>query len=1129
MPNLTCERPHFVRSIVGTIPPKFNIYLYKVCSRTGCLLYDESHQQGQPVSAADLRYWGGITSALRKYHQEGIYLRKLNMATNVEVTDSVITCLREMYVDTLEVLNIHDCGNITTDGILELGSLSNLVSLNIGGLLALTDSDIDHLTRNLALLNELDISHSLKLTDVSLQSIALSPFHKRLTSLKCTHNTNFSQGGMQQVLVHCTNLLTLDLSHCISVNHIGIVNVVESTYGFNEKPMKQYVTSLITHLSVAGCPLRESALDWIGSALPDMQHLDIAGVPKVSNGFVQAVSLGCPNLKSIDIQHCKHIDTTAVLLLAGCTCRTNLVHLDLSFLGPKKLHSVAIMHVLENCLSLVSLDVSGNSNLTDDMFAYEPAADQTSTRSALRKLRLQSCSQVTSNGIKKLAILHKGLEELTVSGLSKLDNEALYALGTNCTGLRVLRANDCLGLSGDGMEYLAERCPSLVELYIGTVTSNTDAWGGRVVQYSDRTLRAILHFCRRLRVLDIRNQCGITMSSSWLSGSRGDKSDFSGHVCLQKIDLLGCDKLSATGMVHVLSKCFALVDVTLPAGNALSGVSEMLEKEEIQRADEGAIAVPKNRRPGGGMLAGIFGKKRSNQMSEAAATIDGATPSVTEPIKAAAASPVAEVDTESDASGANSKGSVLKDVGKASVISSTSTSVVTAPNAISDDKPKTRWMAMFKFCRYATNRCVVDREKYVWGGLFPHVWRDVWVYRDNYIRRKMDEYWAARKVQCAYRMMVQYRKLKIENTAKYLQRWYRGRVIDCKLSLVRDRLYIIDCALIIQRNFRGKLLPWLRSIVTIQRVIRGWIGRSNFALMIKKRDMATQIQKMARGMLVRLSDAYILAQIYVKLPPFWKTVIHSCAPDGGDSGMLASLGSFSSNGEYSERVKMYQITKKRKEVQDLIRGIESNRTVEPSVEYSASGAERKFDLAPKLPFIVPQAFDKNPYVSRADGRKLAFFSDQSSLFLRDSTQKASNQSLYASKTALTFGLENIVTDYEEKRVHQYTFTFWPMQASQKDSEADTTLFDPSLNGFEVRQNMKHTLHCELCGLRLRLICCKQCVKGFCFFCAFKAHVEGSKRNHDMDMIEPRVVHVKESSKSLIYHMEMVQKATYDIK
>ena len=194
----------------------------------------------------------------------------------------------------------------------------------------------------------------------------------------------------------------------------------------------------------------------------------------------------------------------------------------------------------------------------------------------------------------------------------------------------------------------------------------------------------------------------------------------------------------------------------------------------------------------------------------------------------------------------------------------------------------------------------------------------------------------------------------------------------------------------------------------------------------------------------------------------------------------------------------------------------------------ANGDEKQLYLAPKMAFVVPQSFDKNPYASRHDGKKIATFKSYNDIIRKELSQERQILEGYATTDALKLGTSfggGKPRDY----VHQFTYNFWPLRKPEVDQSADVSLFDPKLNGFDVRLNSKETLHCELCGLRLRLIHCSVCVKGFCFFCAFKAHADGAKRNHHMKMSEPRIVQEQDASKSLVYHLSMAQKTTYDIK
>jgi len=62
-----------------------------------------------------------------------------------------------------------------------------------------------------------------------------------------------------------------------------------------------------------------------------------------------------------------------------------------------------------------------------------------------------------------------------------------------------------------------------------------------------------------------------------------------------------------------------------------------------------------------------------------------------------------------------------------------------------------------------------------------------------------------------------------------------------------------------------------------------------------------------------------------------------------------------------------------------------------------------------------------------------------------------------------------------------------------DNDSDTTHFDPMVNNFEVAQNTREVLYCEVCRARLRVVECKTCTKGFCFYCAFRTHTTGGNK------------------------------------
>ena len=1092
IPHQVKPKPHFERSLSGKFPLHLLDYIYEIDPIYSNFVPSKQHLVGSLVVDIDLSHWTGLEDALTEFLRQERPLRKIVLVGNPEADDFVVSKVLN-FTKTLTHVHISRCPSISFAGIMQLVSLSEVSTLDLSGLSAMRDEHLEVMCKSMPLLSHLNIGECSHLTDISLSHISDSVFSKRISTLTANKSPRFSHVGMNPILFKCSALEHLDLSHCTQMHFIGIVISADTTYGFGEPTMKQYVSCNLKSLNLTGCPINDDALDWIASGCPDLKLINMSALPRVTSSIIQALTLACLTLRDINFRGCKSVDSTAVHLIARCKCRDTLTSLNVSYVAPKQLHSAAIKNILERCGILEALDVSGNVLLDEEMFHYHPNqafVALTPTHSSgfqatsfLKRLCMGHCPLMSSNGIVRLAQLHSGIDFLDIAGMVDLDNTALLGIAENIYKLNVLRANDCLGCTGKGIEAITEAFPNLVELHIGTTTKQTNSYGGRVEQYSDQTLKCILKNCRKLLQLDIRNQCGIEMDSQYFKGKK--KGSFSGHCFLRTLKLQGADSITPTALQNVLSKCFALEDVVLPAEDAAGILVEEPLFEIYSKSISAELTLPTSLN--GSTLPSSQDKDDksitdNNSISTNDSMIRSKSPSTLKARrKAEKRSELAEMWRSKYADPAH---------------------------------PKHLWDKMFEHCCYAgfykvfttepvfthiPNKIYSAGTKWGWCGLYPDKRRELWRIRDHFINRMMDEKWAVKKIQYNVRLCKKYKILRNKHTARRIQRWYRAKKIELCLHIIRDRLFIINCALRIQRKFRRVLLPSIRACIIMQTKIRAWRARNEFALLKLKHVKAISIQRMARGMLVRLSDWFILAQIYLKLPPFWKTVLHSTVPQPTDSDspmQLCNLGQFANLSKTlrDEDVDAYDLKKQRKKVQHLLEGIEAKRMVVPDDIGLANGDEKQLYLAPKMAFVVPQSFDKNPYASRHDGKKIATFKSYNDIIRKELSQERQILEGYATTDALKLGTSfggGKPRDY----VHQFTYNFWPLRKPEVDQSADVSLFDPKLNGFDVRLNSKETLHCELCGLRLRLIHCSVCVKGFCFFCAFKAHADGAKRNH----------------------------------
>ena len=359
--------------------------------------------------------------------------------------------------------------------------------------------------------------------------------------------------------------------------------------------------------------------------------------------------------------------------------------------------------------------------------------------------------------------------------------------------------------------------------------------------------------------------------------------------------------------------------------------------------------------------------------------------------------------------------------------------------------------------------------------IIPHPLIEHWKYRDQIIRRVLLEKWAVVVIQKAYRMhrlWMRYKSLiMVRRIVKACKAYLERKYIRMKLG----EFARVHSARVIQMVFRNYLLPRARAMVTMQRIVRGFLGRRLFQRFISMHGSAVSIQRIVRGMLARISDRFILAQIYMKLPPFWKQLMKSVPPK--------------EKRNRRDKVLQYQISSLKN---DAAR----------STDHILKDVVKNGVLAPKLPFIIPQPFDKAPYVSLTDGRKMTFYSHKDSMLNPDRTPHT---------------------------VHQYSFAFWPFTAPIHKEDPSTLEYDSHMNNFEVAKQYREALHCEVCDNRLRVIQCTTCIRGFCFFCAFRVHIDPARRGHDMKLMEPRIVKMDTASKSLVYHIDMATKASHDLR
>lgn len=397
----------------------------------------------------------------------------------------------------------------------------------------------------------------------------------------------------------------------------------------------------------------------------------------------------------------------------------------------------------------------------------------------------------------------------------------------------------------------------------------------------------------------------------------------------------------------------------------------------------------------------------------------------------------------------------------------------------------------------------------------PRPDKDMLEFKDAYFRRRWLDLHAIKVIQSAFHSFLIWKRFKTRIMKRRIVKAYRAHMHYKRLVKNLDEFQKRHAAKTICNWYIETHLKYNRAVNAIIRMFHKWKKQQLIKFYEKYTPMVVLIQKRVRGMLARLSQQYIISQIYLNMPSFWKNVALMAPSERKPLRRLA--------------IENYQVQGLMEETQELVAHITNN----------ISGGEK---LAPKLPVVVPQPFDKDPYVSLSDGRKLCFYSSEASIFSKGFISKTRNDQrdkLTASQIRFLDGktdhyrkeVTKITADMLESQlpIHIYSSRFWPTTEAQNVHDNSTELFDSSLNGFDVNKNFREPLWCSMCQNRLQLINCKSCNRGYCFFCAFQYHKSLSMRDHEMSMMEPRIVHVQEVEKSLLFHIDNANSAMHDLK
>ncbi len=1134
---------------------------------------EPGHVFGTPSYSVDLRFWNDLTGIFSVISNAGIPLQELNLSGNKEVGSKVLAQASRLFGNSLNSLVLSKCISVDKIALAFVGGLSHLQSLDVSDIKYISDEHVERLlSRDLLHLHTLNVSGCSGMTNRIFAAVAAT--NHRFLSLSAARNLNYTHVGVNEVMLKCENLKYLDVSYCPGIQHLGVIIQV----GDPEFGIMQYAGRPLQVLKIDECVnMSEESLDYASGALADLKEFTMPRMKNLTDATVQGLVCGAFHLRVLHIQGCQRVRGEALRTI-GTSARA-LQDLNIANIG--KFSPDALRAMLEKCQSLTFLNVSNNMCVTDAVFSEMEVPNSGGQAIFLPKMKRLSLANtsLTGFGVACLAERCSNLEHLNVSGHKYVNDAALSVVAGCCRKLRSFWANDCPALTDAGVTQICYVCKKLEVLHLSSSVHVLDAWGTRYVQFTDAVVEACLDGSRRLRELTFRNQCGIHLASPWLLVEFYKRG---GHNFLEKVDLRGADRINLTSAAVVFQQCTELCHVLLSTEATLPGV----EAESFWNAafsgcmytmawsgdnastvagETFEASIENGRYKSDDGLGAVSSDIFSQELGELAAVeayrkrnkhrkVDGDGSPVPPPVGGASSLTIGFGDTSvtsvsmTSAGTGNNLAGGLQEGSIASVGSGASTngafsvsqrkgladngSLAVESHLISIREIGDRDNGLTSPAAKTSNGKVPTPAGYL--ALTGHAERKSYRYRDFYIRRQLEEQSCARFIQFKYKLWAMWQRFRRKLSARKISNTYKVILERRKMGILIKKMAMENSAKRIQRFFRTSKLPLVKAAVKIQKVYRGHRCKSVLFRKANEDWASVKIQALIRGVLVRISDRFILAQIYLKLPPFWRVIMNSVPKyDAADEAVR-------------KRIFPYQIADAREDVKNTMRHI-----LEDVVTDGV--------LKPMMPLVVPQPFDKKPYLSVGSGQKIDFYSHVEGVLWNDTAQTtkraldrkakqlhrlkydAQGNDLFklaerARKNGSTVENMNLLLalkarseKVEDAPMHQFNISFWPHTTPMRPDDVSTEQHDPMINAFDLANNSREVLFCESCRSRMRIVHCSTCMRGYCFFCAFRTHTDVTRRNHSMKMMEPRIIKIQEPSKSLVYHIDMASHASYDLQ
>ncbi|DAZ95864.1 TPA: hypothetical protein N0F65_009066 [Lagenidium giganteum] len=324
-----------------------------------------------------------------------------------------------------------DTGMAVTDATLQevVNAVPHARGFKLTGCAAITDAGIWALARQCTQLEAIHLAGCICVTELGLRLLAHNC--QRLKTVDLSDCPQLTDTVLQTLAAGCWALETVVLQRCDHVTDAGLVKLAQCCKG-------------LKHLDVSECQhvgeFGDKALVELGKCCPQLRVLDLYGCRHVRDLGVRAVARGCPLLTTLRLTGCRDVSSVAIRALAS-QCHGLKV---LSLAGCVKTNSEDVAQLAKNCQQLERLDISGSPNI--DVAGVAALAEHCSQ---LSYLSLAQCPRLNDAALQALHVLGQrsnSLTSLSLAGCPRITERGVDALTTACSNLVTLDLTNCDGI-----------------------------------------------------------------------------------------------------------------------------------------------------------------------------------------------------------------------------------------------------------------------------------------------------------------------------------------------------------------------------------------------------------------------------------------------------------------------------------------------------------------------------------------------------------------------------------------------------------------------------------------------------------------------------------------------------------